>query len=285
MSSSAFVPGHITGFFSTHPDENPRIAGSRGAGIALSDGVHVTVAIADETEIRLNGERVSIAAVDGVLDQFGVMAQIEAETPLPVSAGFGVSGATALGTALAVNDAIGTADAVNDAPRTENELVGIAHAAEVTAGTGLGDVVGQARGGIPIRIKPGAPPYGVFDGLPARPRVEYLTFGELDTAAVLGGETDRLSRAGEEALTELRELPTLSTFMAESRRFAEAADLLEARVERTIEDVREVGGEAAMAMLGETVFAIGDGLSAAGYDPSVCHVAGGASLRSDDRQR
>lgn len=271
MSPRAFVPGHVTGFFSAHPHENPERAGSRGAGLALSDGVRVTVELADETVIRLNGRSGSMAAVEGVLDRLDVTARVEAETPLPVSAGFGVSGATALGTALAMN-------AATDGGRTENELITIAHAAEVEAGTGLGDVVGQARGGIPIRLEPGAPPRGQFDGLSARSRIEYVTFGGLDTAEIIGGDTDQLSRAGEDALTTLLERPTLEQFMAASRTFAREAGLLTDRVEATIKDVREMGGEASMAMLGETVFALDDGLSAAGYDPTVCQITGGARI-------
>ncbi|MFC6961190.1 pantoate kinase [Halocatena marina] len=271
MSLRAFVPGHVTGFFSAHPHEDPTIAGSRGAGLALSDGVRVTVDLADETTILLNDQRGSMAAVKGVLDRLGVTARVEAETPLPVSAGFGVSGASALGTALATNAAM-------DGGYTENELVTVAHAAEVKAGTGLGDVVGQARGGIPIRLEPGAPPRGQFDGLPARSRVEYVTFGGLDTAAIIGGDTDQLSRAGEKALASLLERPTLDRFMTVSWTFAREAGLVTERVRSTVEDVHQNGGKASMAMLGETVFALDDGLSSAGYDPATCHIANGARI-------
>src|SRR6056297_986790 len=164
--ATAVVPGHITGFFSAHPDPEPARAGSRGAGLALSDGVRVTVSRG--SGIRLNGEAVDIAPVETVVDQLDVAARIEAETPLPIGSGFGASGAVALGTALAANAAF-------DCERTENELVEFAHCAEVDAGTGLGDVVAQARGGLSIRLEPGGPGHGVLDGLPARPRIEYVT--------------------------------------------------------------------------------------------------------------
>lgn len=271
-SPSAFVPGHITGFFSTHPHEDPERAGSRGAGLTLSDGVHVTVERGGETTMLLNDQRVSMAAVEGVLDRLGVTARVTAQTELPVSAGFGVSGGCALGTALAAN-------AVTDGKRTENELIALAHAAEVEAGTGLGDVVGQARGGVPIRLEPGGPPHGRFDGLAVRSRIEYVSFGGLDTATIIGGDTAVLSRAGEDALAALLERPTIDRFMDESRRFAREAGLLTDRVEETIEAVRNAGGEASMAMLGETVFALGDGLSTAGYDPTVCHIDGSARVK------
>jgi|GEM_PF-5055290 pantothenate kinase (EC 2.7.1.33) len=56
--------------------------------------------------------------------------------------------------------------------------------------------------------------------------------------------------------------------------------LLTDEVAAAIDAVEEAGGDAAMAMLGNTVFAVGDGLSAAGYDPHQCDTdAGGARLR------
>ena len=274
-SARAFVPGHVTGFFSAHPHDDPRQAGSRGAGVTLSDGVTVEVGPADTTTSRLNDRSVSIDAVERVLAALDVTARVEAETPLPLGSGFGVSGATALGTALAANERF-------DCRRTENELVGLAHVADVESGTGLGDVVAQARGGVPIRLEPGTPEHNRLDGIPATARVEYLALGDLSTAEVLSGDTDRLSDAGEAALTELRRDPTLASFVSASRRFARDADLLTPRVEEVVEAVGDVGGEAAMAMLGETVFALGTGLTDAGYDAKACRIhPAGATMQTE----
>jgi pantoate kinase len=267
QSARAFVPGHITGFFSAHPDDDPTKAGSRGAGIALSEGVTVRVEPGDGLE--LNGKAIDIEAVDRVLAALRTDARVVAETDLPLGSGFGVSGALALGTALAANDAF-------DRGLSENELVTIAHGAEVQAGTGLGDVVGQARGGFPIRLDPGAPQYGTMDGIPARREIEYVTFGELSTEEVIGGDTEELTAAGKNALSQLVAEPTLDTFMHASRRFAREADLLTPQLRRAIQDVADAGGEASMAMLGETAFALGGGLTDAGYDAQRCdvHLAG-----------
>ncbi|HKJ59775.1 MAG TPA: sugar kinase, partial [Halobacteriales archaeon] len=167
-----------------------------------------------------------------------------------------------------------------DLGRSENDLVRVAHRAEVEAGTGLGDVVAQARGGVPIRLEPGAPPHGALDGVPGTARVEYLTFGELETESVITGDTDALSAAGEAALEGLRERPTLPALFAGAREFARGADLLVARVEDAIDDVLAADGEACMAMLGETVVALGTGLSDAGYEPNVCRISPpGSTLR------
>ena len=267
----AFVPGHVTGFFSAHQNDDPTKAGSRGAGVALADGVTVRLEPGDGVE--LNGEARDLEAVDRVLEALRSTARVVVETDLPLSAGFGVSGAAALGTAL-------TANAVFDHGLSENELVTVAHGAEVQAETGLGDVVAQARGGFPVRLEPGAPAHGAMDGIPATRDVEYLTLGELSTADVLAGDTAELNEAGRRALSALVAEPTLETFMHVSRRFAREADLLTPEVQAVIEDVSGAGGEASMAMLGETVFALDAGLSDAGYDAERCSVSlAGAHLR------
>ncbi|MEF8902301.1 MAG: pantoate kinase [Halovenus sp.] len=263
--AQAFVPGHATGFFTTNPADDPTKAGSRGAGIALSDGVSVTVRPADEQSVVLNGERVEMEAVERVLDALDARAEVRGVTDLPVGAGFGVSGAMALGAALAANAAF-------DRALSENELITVAHGAEVQAGTGLGDVVAQARGGVPIRLEPGGPQDNKIDAIPARSRIEYQSLGELPTGDVLEGETAVLTEAGKQALSRVVRDPTLGTFMDASRAFSRESQLLTAPVQEIIRDVAEAGGTAAMAMLGETVFALGSGLSDAGYEPAVCHV-------------
>ncbi|MDB2282154.1 pantoate kinase [Halorubrum ezzemoulense] len=284
--ATAFVPGHVTAFFSAHRDDDPTVAGSRGAGVTLTDGVTVRVSAADDGdtvadaaaagETTIDGEVGSIGAVDDVLAELdATAADVAVETDLPIGAGFGVSGAAALGAALAANDAF-------DRGRSENELVRVAHAAEVDRGTGLGDVVAQARGGVPVRLEPGAPGVGELDGVPASARVEYVTFGELSTEEVLGGDTDALSAAGEDALDRLRADPRLPTLMDAARGFAGEADLLVPEVAEAIDAVDAAGGEATMAMLGRTVFALGTGLSDAGYDPEACRIdAAGARLVDD----
>jgi len=272
--ATAFVPGHITGFFSAHPDEDPTKAGSRGAGLTLTDGVEVTVEpTSGESTIVLDGEELAIDPVRTVLETLDVTARVEAESDLPLGAGFGISGAMALGTALAANCVFGR-------KLSTNELVTIAHGAEVQAGTGLGDVVAQAHGGIPIRLEPGGSQHNVIDAIPARARVEYVSFGQLSTADVLSEDTDQLTAAGKEALARVVDEPTLLSFLYASRRFARDAELLTEQVREAIADVSAVEGQASMAMLGETVFALGTGLSDAGYEPSVCatHPAG-AMLR------
>ena len=101
--ATAFVPGHVTGFFSAHPDDDPTKAGSRGAGLTLTDGVDVTLEPATETTVVLDGTEIDVDPVATVLETLDATARVEANSQLPLGAGFGVSGAMALGTALAAN--------------------------------------------------------------------------------------------------------------------------------------------------------------------------------------
>jgi pantoate kinase len=273
-SVQAFVPGHVTGFFTIENDDDPTKAGSRGGGIAISDGVTVTVEPSQDPAIELNGEACEIEAVETVLKTLEAGANVRAETELPLGSGFGISGAMALGTALATNELF-------DRRLSENELLTIAHGADVQANTGRGDVVAQARGGVPIRLEPGGPQHNLIDAIPARAEIEYLTLGELSTTDVLTGETDLITTAGRRALSSVVKEPTLDTFVDASRKFAREAELLTDDVRRVISDVNEVSGDASMAMLGKTIFSVGPGLSEAGYNPVSCEVHHAGAHLSD----
>ncbi len=264
---TAIVPGHVTLFFTVHRTDDPATTGSTGVGLTLEEGVRVEVAPGSGQTV--NGSPASIAAVDGVLAALDVTAAVDIETALPLGAGFGVSGAAALGTALGV-------DRLHELDRSRSELVRTAHVAEVEAGTGLGDVVAQAHGGVVMRLDPGAPPRSRLQALEASGPLEVLTRGELDTAAVIAGDTTAITRAGETALTDLRTEPTLPRAFALGRRFARETALLDPEVERIIEAVERHGGSAAMGMLGRTVVALDDGLTRAGYED-------GSAVRIADR--
>lgn len=280
----AVVPAHVTAFFAPDRADDPAESGATGAGLALADGIETVVtprsdrsppATDTHHRVTLDGEPVSIDAVSGVLSRLAVPpADVRVTSHVPIAAGFGVSGGAALGTALAAADCF-------DLARTRRELVAVAHAAEVAAGTGLGDVVAAARGGVPIRLAAGDPTHARLDRLPARERIEYLSFGELSTPAVLSDDTQAVTTAGTTALDRLQATPTLEELFVAAREFAAAADLFVPDVRDAVSEVRAAGGDAAMAMLGRTVIARGTGLSDAGYDPSVTQIdPAGARLAS-----
>lgn len=251
----AFAPGHITGFFAAVERDDALDTGSRGAGIVVEDGVTVGVRDAGETTVFLDDERVGFDAVERVLGMSDVKARVEIETDVPVGCGFGVSGAAALATALAVNDEFSLG-------HEREQMVAAAHVADVLAGTGLGDVVPQSLGGVVTRVEPGAPEIGLFGEIEVNdPHIGYTVIGSLDTADVLGDEEamERVNKAGESALDGLLKEPGVGKFVDLSWEFALESGLATETVQEKVGDVRAAGGKASMAMLGETAFGVAAG--------------------------
>lgn len=269
----AFVPGHAAGFATVDHDDDPTKAGARGGGLTLSDGVTVTVRSAEERTVTLDGESVELDAVERVLETLAADVTVSGASDLPRGAGLGVSGGMALGAALATNRAL-------DRGLSANELVTVAHGAEVQAGTGRGDVVGAVRGGAPVRLEPGGPHENVVDAIPEPARIEYHILGG---SGITPPGDEELTVAGERALSAVVRDPTLSTFMEASRRFVRETGLLTDRARGVIEDVAAAGGSATMAARGETVLALDGGLSEAGYDAAACQLHPGATVERQDR--
>lgn len=250
----AFVPSHITGFFAAKRQENPAKSGSIGCGLCLSLGATTTVQAAEETEILLNGE-----AADAPVSRFVVekMARspvrVKTQLDMPLGAGFGASGAGALGAAYALN-------AYFDLGLTANAAATVAHVAEVSHRTGLGDVIAQNTGGLVVRLEAGAPGLGRVDRIPVQPlNVNYVVRGAISTKEVLSDPKvmREINREGEACLKELLKRPTLKEFMLLSRRFTSRIGLASDWAIDAIEAVDASGGMASMIMLGDSVFSFG----------------------------
>lgn len=253
----AFAPGSVTGIFAPPPPD-PSTTRSRGASFATEAGVVADVRPAGTTRVSLDGEPTEIEPVAGVLDRLGVSASVELEQSIPIGAGFGASGAATLASALAANVEF-------DLGFERPELLSAAHEAEVAAGTGLGDVFIQEAGG--LRWSAGEELASAFPD----DRVEWVSYGSISTSDVLadGGRVDRIRSIGTRILEELSDRPTLREFTRRSWRFAARTGLVTDRVTETVEDVQTASGVASMAMLGETVFAVG----VEGVLPNATHVA------------
>jgi pantoate kinase len=249
-----FVPSHITGFFAAHRDQDPLQSGSVGCGLNMCLGATTSVEKAEVTEILLNG-RLSRAPVSRMVVESLALCPVRVDTRLemPEGAGFGASGAGALGCAYALN-------ACFDLGLTCNQTAAIAHRAEVTCRTGLGDVIAQNTGGLVIRLLPGAPGQGVVDRIPVPPLpVHYVVQGPISTSEVLGDEKTMKSvnRMGERCLKELLRRPTLTEFMRLSRLFATETNLARPWAVDAMEAVEASDGQASMIMLGDAVFSFG----------------------------
>ncbi|WP_458206424.1 pantoate kinase [Haladaptatus sp. NG-SE-30] len=238
----AFAPGSVTALFAPAVSSD----GSRGASMAIEDGVVSEVRASGRTEVHLDGESTAFEPVEGVLDRLGVTAHVDLDSEVPIGCGFGASGAATLATALAANE-------VFELGRSRDELVQASHQAEVEAGTGLGDVFIQSAGGLLMDDGSGRRRWEPTDS------IEYVSFGGMATSDTLGDDElmARIETVGGRLLESLPEEPSLERLTSDGWTFARELDLPTERVRAAVADVEAAGGVASMAMLGETVFAVG----------------------------
>ncbi|WP_135805291.1 GHMP family kinase ATP-binding protein [Halorussus marinus] len=238
----AFAPGSVTAVFAPAESGDE----SMGASFAIEDGVVADVRPADEPAVAVDGEPTDFEPVELALDALDVAAAVDLASSVPIGCGFGASGAATLATALAANEAF-------DLGRTREELVAVAHRAEVAAGTGLGDVFVQEMGG--LVVGDGRDRWRVGTDAP----IEYDSFGGIATEEMLGDDElmARIERAGTRTLDALPADPSFSELTRAAWSFAEATGLPTPAVREAVASVENAGGLASMAMVGETVFAVG----------------------------
>ena len=252
MSSSTFVPGHITGFFNIENHEITLKNGSCGAGFLLSQGVKTTISSSDEMVVDVNqgdstviDEVLSIMEID---DYFKITQDIQ----LPIGAGFGTSAASAFSLALALNEFLDLG--------YSKELCGqIAHMAEVNLGAGLGDVIAQTGHGLVLRTQPGAPGIGEIKSFEHDVYIAWKTFGPIETAGIIQNPRHRkaISTAGVKYLELFEKDSSLENFLSFSNAFARETNLMSEDVRKLVDyfnSMDDILGSS-MAMLGNTAFA------------------------------
>ncbi len=262
MRASAFVPGHITGFFRPMENEEPLRSGSMGSGVVINKGVYTNISLreADETslEIYFNGDKgehpVSGFAAKEVLRLAGARYKVEVyhESEVPISQGFGASAAGALGTAMALGRALGL-------PLTMNKCGEIAHRAEIANKTGMGDVIAECRGGLVVRLAPGAPGIGIVDRIPCDfAIVAWIVGPPIETKTLLKDDEKKkqIASLGEKAVEALLKHPDPESFMRISRKFAMDSGLMSEPVRSAVKALEEKHISASMIMLGNSVFAL-----------------------------
>ncbi|MFQ5815741.1 MAG: pantoate kinase [Candidatus Hydrothermarchaeaceae archaeon] len=262
MRASAFVPGHITGFFKPMEDQDPRRSGSIGCGVVISKGVYTNVGLRESDEgsieIYLDGKKgdypVSEYAAREVLRIAGGSYRVEVhhKSEIPISQGFGTSAAGALGTAMALNRAL-------KLPLTLNKSGEIAHLAEIANRTGLGDVIAQCSGGLVLRLAPGAPGIGIVDRIPCDLSVVAWTVGPpIETKATLRDEERRriMASQGWKSMDALLKHPDPENFMRVSKNFAQGSGLMSESVRSAVKVLDDENIPASMIMLGNSVFTL-----------------------------
>lgn len=267
--AKAFSPSHITGFFQIFDQTaNSLHAGSRGAGVSLIKGVetHIKIKKASKSLVhtRINGAISNSAEVsEHTVRKFLSCSKekrdfeifVEHHVEVPIGAGFGTSGAAALGLALALNEAF-------ESDMSRIEAAQIAHMAEIECKTGLGTVIAETFGGLEIRVKPGAPGIGEIKQVPFSKDqvVACLTFETLSTKNCLSDEKirRRINELGGKLVDELANEPKVASFLTFSRWFADNIGLETEKVRRVLRATDADNFVCSMPMFGQAVFTLVD---------------------------
>jgi pantoate kinase len=263
----AFAPCHITGFFQIFDKAVTALyAGSKGAGVSLSQGVETQVKIGRSlkncSRVSINGAvpdsgDVSEHVLSVFRSRFKQMEDfeiiVEHHVEVPLGAGFGTSGAAALGLALALNETFSLG-------LSRIEAAQLAHVAEVECKTGLGTVIAETFGGAEIRVKPGAPGIGEIRQMrvPKDTVVACLVFGPLSTRKLLSDRETRrrVNELGGKLVARLVEEPSTANFMKLSRQFAEHVGLVTKKTRNALNLVDGTNFVCSMPMFGESVFTL-----------------------------
>ena len=256
----AFAPAHISCIFRTYHAEEYEKKGSLGIGFTLEKGATAKVTPGTQTHIRVNGREMPFETVQETIRGLTELpVSVDITTDVPFGSGFGMSGASALATAYALNELL-------QLGLEPHALATIAHVSEVKHGTGLGDVGGQYTGGVSLRSEIGHP-FRIRRIPSDQHSIYFKVYGEIETKAILRDEQKKaaIDVAGDRALEKLLKLtsPSFSDIIELSKNFALESGLLSSeQVRRDIERIEQQGGQASMIMLGEAVFST---LSLPGY--------------------
>lgn len=254
-TATAFAPGNVSGVFKIIADDDPAKMHSLGMGFTVADGVTVTASPEKSTTICFNGTDIDFVTVRSLVAKIAdVPLRIDIRTELPLSGGFGLSGASSLATAFAIDSLLGLG-------MTERELGMAAHVAEVENLTGLGDIAGQFNGGCLVKLVPGDPLAAIRLPVPEQD-VYYRYFSPINTRDVIGHaeQRERINAAATIALEALSLLKTrgesdFARYIEVAKDFSVQSGLLaDDDVKGAIRECEEAGGSASMIMLGNAVF-------------------------------
>ena len=256
--AKAFAPGNISGLFKIIAHDNPAKMHSLGWGFTVNDGVTVTLSPseAENTKVVFNKTPIDFPTVSTALrDLAPTPLKVDITSNLPLSSGFGLSGAATLAALIAANRLL-------DLGKSRHDLAMIAHVAEVRNLTGLGDVCAQFNGGCLVKTKVGNPLAATSLNMPDTD-IHWRYFGKISTSEILADHRrhQRINDAADAALGTIQHAIdngttiTFDNLIELAFEFAESSELLmDDRVKDSIDQAQSNGGVATMIMLGNAVF-------------------------------
>ncbi len=267
MEATAFCPAHITGFFKAHLDDNQdnlENLGSMGAGFSIKQGVTTKIKIqatnnqSSNFKITTHGYQSDKTDVSQyVLNEFLKLGNfsdkffdIEHNISIPVGYGLGSSGAVALSLSFALDQALDT--------KLEKTMIGqIAHNAEVSCKTGLGDVLASYHGGFEIRIKPGAPGIGHVEKITTdKISVIMICFSPISTNKFIKERLSQINGLGGKMVNQLLETKDYDHFQDMSLEFAKYVDVMTPRMQKIVDKLSDNDIKCGIALFGETIFSM-----------------------------
>lgn len=261
MKGQAFCPAHITGFFKAEIDsQSLENTGSLGAGFSIEDGVTTTVSVSH------NDSGCSVSTEGFHTDDVGVsrfvigeflklhgsdcFVDVRHEVGVPVGYGLGCSGAAALSLALALNEALSTGLSREEAGR-------IAHVAEVSCRTGLGDVLASYHGGFEIRTGPGAPGVGSVDKIESSGLAGVIIcLAPVSTTDFLKDRLPEINGIGGRMVDVLKKTRDVDGFQDMSLEFAGRINVVTPEMKKIVDRLHAGGIRCGVALFGQTVFSL-----------------------------
>lgn len=250
-SASATCPSALSFIFKPYYHSDPVKAGSIGVGCTIDRMVKVAIQPFSHSAILMNGSLITFPTVEYIIHQLiHQPVKVSITSSLPLGFGFGISGASALATAYAVN----TLFKLN---KPQEDLHRLVHTAEIINKTGLGTVATQITGGFLVKKAPGLPV--IAQRLPFEGQTLYLTILDtMETPDILSDPAlmDTVSKAADGALERICQSshPSLNHVLDISYDYIQASGLpMNKQTQHVIEVIRTNGGSATMAILGQTV--------------------------------
>ena len=175
---------------------------------------------------------------------------IRHEISIPVGYGLGSSSAVALSLSYALDRALGT--------NLDRDTIGtIAHNAEVSCKTGLGDVLASYHGGFEIRMRPGAPGIGKVEKINTGPvSIIVICFSPISTNKFIKEHLSKINGLGGRMVNELLKTKDCDRFQDMSLEFAQYINVITPRMRRVIEELSSRQIKCGVALFGETVFSM-----------------------------
>jgi len=251
-----FIPGAITGFFGIVDPSDTKEEGTYGFSASVSQGMHIemdaspseknvfkTFSSGGICEIEVS-KIVYLMMRDTFDDNYDI--KMSFVNDLPIGAGYGMSAATAMGTAFCLSK-------ISKSTRYFAEY---AYEADIMAMGGYGDVTTQSKGGAMLKLGPGL--YADSIGVDCKGlKLISASIGPISTKSVLGDPTitSRINKWGAKCMGSSIRDPSIENVMRQCNMFSKKTNLMTPRIEEAVDRISNINKlSASMVMIGESLF-------------------------------